>query len=141
MAAAEMLVGPAKVFFMDEISTGLDTSTTFRITRMLQQTAHLMDYTIVVSLLQPPPEIYAIFDDLILLVDRQIVYQGPCSSVLEFMAFMGFKCPDRKATADFLQEVRRDLLVVLCGWTNFFRVQTFVIYSLMATNAIIDSLK
>ncbi|CAM6107413.1 unnamed protein product [Calypogeia fissa] len=105
VTTAEMLVGPAKAFFMDEISTGLDSSTTFEITKMLQQMVHVMDSTVVVSLLQPPPETYDLFDDLILLADGQIVYQGPCSSVMDFMAFMGFRCPDRKATADFLQEV------------------------------------
>lgn len=107
-----MLVGPAKALFMDEISTGLDSSTTFQITKMLRQIVHLMDSTVVVSLLQPPPETYALFDDVILLADGQIVYQGPCGTVLEFMAFMGFRCPERKATADFLQEVSGDFLVV-----------------------------
>ncbi|CAM6120550.1 unnamed protein product [Calypogeia fissa] len=105
VTTAEMLVGPAKALFMDEISTGLDSSTTFEITKMLHQIVHIMDSTIVVSLLQPPPETYALFDDLILLADGQIVYQGPCGNVMEFMAFMGFRCPERKATADFLQEV------------------------------------
>ncbi|CAM6091822.1 unnamed protein product [Calypogeia fissa] len=105
VTTAEMLVGPAKALFMDEISTGLDSSTTFQITKMLRQIVHLMDSTIVVALLQPPPETYALFDDVILLADGEIVYQGPCCSVLEFMAYMGFRCPERKATADFLQEV------------------------------------
>ncbi|KAF2301515.1 hypothetical protein GH714_025374 [Hevea brasiliensis] len=35
----------------------------------------------------------------------QIVYQGPREHVLEFFEFMGFKCPERKGVADFLQEV------------------------------------
>jgi ABC-type multidrug transport system ATPase subunit len=105
LIAAEALVGPANTFFMDEISTGLDSSTTFQITKMLREITHFTDKTMVVSLLQPPPETYALFDDLILLGNGQIVYQGPCSHVLEFMEFMGFRCPERKATADFLQEV------------------------------------
>jgi ABC-type multidrug transport system ATPase subunit len=32
----EMLVGPAKALFMDEISTGLDSSTTFQICEITQ---------------------------------------------------------------------------------------------------------
>ncbi|KAF3447189.1 hypothetical protein FNV43_RR12369 [Rhamnella rubrinervis] len=46
-----------------------------------------------------------LFDDIILLSEGQIVYQGPCENVLEFFASMGFKCPERKGVADFLQEV------------------------------------
>ncbi|KAF3635181.1 Pleiotropic drug resistance protein 1 [Capsicum annuum] len=51
------------------------------------------------------PETYNLFDDIILLSDGQIVYQGPREDVLAFFGSMGFKCPDRKGVADFLQEV------------------------------------
>ena len=101
----EMLVGPAKTLFMDEISTGLDSSTTFQIVNSLRQTIHILGGTAVIALLQPAPETYNLFDDIILLSDGQIVYQGPREHVLEFFESMGFKCPDRKGVADFLQEV------------------------------------
>ncbi|KAL5710887.1 transcription factor [Ranunculus cassubicifolius] len=101
----EMLVGPVKALFMDEISTGLDSSTTFQIVNSLRQSIHILRGTAVVSLLQPDPETYNLFDDIILLSDGQIVYQGPRENVLEFFEFMGFKCPERKGVADFLQEV------------------------------------
>ncbi|KAK1378912.1 hypothetical protein POM88_025656 [Heracleum sosnowskyi] len=39
----EMLFGPAKVFFMDDISTGLDSSTTFQIVKYMRQMVHIMD--------------------------------------------------------------------------------------------------
>lgn len=100
-----MLVGPAKVLLMDEISTGLDSSTTFQICRYMRQLVHIMDVTMVISLLQPAPETFELFDDLILLSEGQIVYQGLRESVLEFFEYMGFKCPERKGVADFLQEV------------------------------------
>ncbi|KAK2994420.1 hypothetical protein RJ640_009647 [Escallonia rubra] len=105
VTTGEMLVGPAKAFFMDEISTGLDSSTTFQITKFMRQMVHIMDVTMVISLLQPAPETFALFDDVILLSDGQIVYQGPRENILEFFEYMGFKCPERKGIADFLQEV------------------------------------
>jgi ABC-type multidrug transport system ATPase subunit len=46
-----------------------------------------------------------LFDDIILLSDGQVVYNGPREHVLEFFESMGFKCPERKGVADFLQEV------------------------------------
>ena len=103
--AAEMLVGPAKAFFMDEISTGLDSSTTFQIVKFMRQMVHINDITMVISLLQPAPETFNLFDDVILLSDGRIVYQGPRENILEFFEYMGFKCPERKGIADFLQEV------------------------------------
>jgi len=101
-----MLVGPSKVLFMDEISTGLDSSTTFQIVNSIKQ-------SVVISLLQPAPETYDLFDDIILLSDGQIVYQGPREQVLEFFDFMGFKCPERKGVADFLQEVSLNIAICI----------------------------
>ncbi|XP_043691781.1 pleiotropic drug resistance protein 2-like [Telopea speciosissima] len=105
VTTGEMLVGPAKALFMDEISTGLDSSTTFQIVKFMRQMVHIMDVTMIISLLQPAPETYELFDDVILLSDGQIVYQGPRENILEFFEFMGFRCPERKGIADFLQEV------------------------------------
>ncbi|CAN6441234.1 unnamed protein product [Victoria cruziana] len=105
VTTGEMIVGPTKTLFMDEISTGLDSSTTFQIVKCLQQIVHLMDATVFMSLLQPAPETFELFDDIILISEGQIVYQGPRVHVVEFFESCGFKCPERKGTADFLQEV------------------------------------
>ncbi|WJX16311.1 transcription factor [Trifolium repens] len=105
LTTGEMLVGPIKVLFMDEISNGLDSSTTFQIINSIKQSIHILNGTALVSLLQPAPETYELFDDIILLTDGQIVYQGPRENVLEFFEAIGFKCPERKGVADFLQEV------------------------------------
>ncbi|KAK9030821.1 hypothetical protein V6N11_032231 [Hibiscus sabdariffa] len=105
VTTGEMIVGPTKTLFMDEISTGLDSSTTYQIVKCLQQIVHLTEGTILMSLLQPAPETFDLFDDIILLSEGQIVYQGPREHVVEFFESCGFKCPERKGTADFLQEV------------------------------------
>ncbi|KAJ6934324.1 pleiotropic drug resistance protein 1-like [Populus alba x Populus x berolinensis] len=105
VTTGEMLVGPAKALFMDEISTGLDSSTTFQIVNSLKHTIHILNGTAVISLLQPAPETYDLFDDIILLSDGHIVYQGPREHVLQFFESTGFKCPERKGVADFLQEI------------------------------------
>ncbi|XP_059293144.1 pleiotropic drug resistance protein 1 [Lycium ferocissimum] len=105
VTTGEMLVGPSKALFMDEISTGLDSSTTYSIVNSLRQSVQILKGTAVISLLQPAPETYNLFDDIILISDGYIVYQGPRDDVLEFFESMGFKCPERKGVADFLQEV------------------------------------
>jgi len=79
-----MLVGRARALFMDEISTGLDSATTFQIIKCLRQTIHLFNATVLISLLQPAPETYEQFDDIILLSEGEVVYQGPRESVLDF---------------------------------------------------------
>ncbi|XP_074327307.1 ABC transporter G family member 29-like [Apium graveolens] len=105
VTTGEMIVGPTKTLFMDEISTGLDSFTTFQIVKCLQQIVHLTEATVLMSLLQPDPETFNLFDDVILLSEGQIVYQGPRDHIVEFFEKCGFECPERKGIADFLQEV------------------------------------
>ncbi|KAH9313294.1 hypothetical protein KI387_028329, partial [Taxus chinensis] len=105
VTTGEMIVGPAKAFFMDEISTGLDSSTTYQIAQCLRQIVHVYNSTMVVSLLQPAPETFDLFDDVLLLSEGQILYQGPRELIVRFFESMGFACPERKGVADFLQEV------------------------------------
>ncbi|KAG5535252.1 hypothetical protein RHGRI_023138 [Rhododendron griersonianum] len=105
LTTGEMIIGPIKVLLMDEISNGLDSSTTFQIVTCLQQWTHAIRSTTLLSLLQPAPEIFDLFDDLILMAEGKIAYQGPRDNVIEFFEHCGFRCPPRKGIADFLQEV------------------------------------
>jgi ABC-type multidrug transport system ATPase subunit len=100
-----MIVGPVKTLFMDEISTGLDSSTTFQIIKCLGDITHMLESTMLISLLQPAPETYDLFDDIVLLSEGQVTYHGPRENILEFFESCGFRCPERKGVADFLQEV------------------------------------
>ncbi|KAK3034666.1 hypothetical protein RJ639_033621 [Escallonia herrerae] len=113
----EIIIGPAKVPFMDEISTGLDT---FQIVTCLQQWTHITGSTIVVSLLQPVPETFDLFDDIILMSEGQTLYHGPTSDILEFFEHCSFKCPPRKGVADFLQEL---VVIAFITMTVFIRTR------------------
>ncbi|KAK9836331.1 hypothetical protein WJX81_006307 [Elliptochloris bilobata] len=117
VTSGEMLVGPKHVLFMDEISTGLDSSTTYQIVKYLRDATHELRYTTMVALLQPAPETYELFDDVLLLSDGYLVFHGPRAMVPDFFEALGFRCPERKGEADFLQEVtsRRDQALY---WSN-----------------------
>jgi len=104
---------------MDEISTGLDSSTTFSIVRSLRRYTHAMSASVMISLLQPAPEVFNLFDDVLLLSEGQVVYNGPITRVEEFFESCGFKSPERKGIADFLQEVC-SLVRCLYYWVSDF---------------------
>ncbi|KAK4853515.1 hypothetical protein QYF36_010403 [Acer negundo] len=87
---------------MDEISTGLDSSTIFQIVNSLKQFTHILKGTTLIYLIQPALETYNLFDDNILISDGQIVYQGPREHVIGFLESMGFKCLKKKGVVDFL---------------------------------------
>ncbi|KAJ0014340.1 hypothetical protein Pint_21524 [Pistacia integerrima] len=105
LTSGEMVVVPTKALFMDEISNCLDSSTTYQIVACLQQLVHITDATLLISLLQPAPETFELFDDIILMAEGKVVYQGPHDQVVEFFKECGFRRPQRKGVADFLQEV------------------------------------
>lgn len=91
-----MIVGSKKVLFMDEISTGLDSSTTYQIVKCMRNIVKMRHATILMSLLQPAPETFDLFDDVMLLAEglsafhlfylphRQawVLYQGMSLSTL-----------------------------------------------------------
>lgn len=120
-----MIVGPRKTLFMDEISTGLDSSTTYQIVKCMRNFVHLMEGTVLMSLLQPPPETFELFDDVILLSEGNIIYQGPVNTVVQHFESLGFTLPPRKGVADFLQEVtsRKDQAQY---WSNPSKPYSFV---------------
>ncbi len=60
----EMTVGPSKVIFADEISTGLDSATTFDIVTGMREHARHSRSTQLIALLQPTPETIELFDDV-----------------------------------------------------------------------------
>ncbi|XP_071698349.1 pleiotropic drug resistance protein 3-like [Rutidosis leptorrhynchoides] len=116
LTTGEMIVGPTKALFMDEISNGLDSSTTYQIIACLQQLAHITDASVLIALLQPSPEAFDLFDDIMLMAEGMIVYHGPRTNVVDYFEGLGFKCPERKGVADFLQEVvsRKDQASYWC---------------------------
>ncbi|CAI0388428.1 unnamed protein product [Linum tenue] len=72
---------------MDEVSTGLDSSTTYHIVKSIENFVHLMEGMILMALLQPPLETFELFDDLILSSEGHMVYQGPRGRVLDFFEY------------------------------------------------------
>ena len=66
--------------------------------------------TAIMALLQPSPEVFQLFDDVMLLSDGMCVFFGPREGVLPFFEAQGFKCPPRMPVPGFLQNItsRRD---------------------------------
>ncbi|GMF38595.1 unnamed protein product [Phytophthora fragariaefolia] len=93
---------------MDEISTGLDSAATFDIISTQRSLAKAFRKTIVISLLQPSPEVFELFDEVLLLNDGYVMYHGPRAEAQHFFEDMGFKCPLNRDVADFLMDLGTD---------------------------------
>eukprot|EP00940_MAST-03C_sp_MAST-3C-sp2_P002559 g2559.t1 len=101
----EMIVGGRPVILLDEITTGLDSSTAFDIVQSFKRINHVFGYTVVAALLQPPPEVYDLFDNVMLMDRGQIMFHGPRKEVMKHFNSLGYVVPERMDVADFLQQI------------------------------------
>lgn len=67
--------------------------------------SHALKLTTVISLLQPPPEVFSLFDDLMFLCEGRMLYHGPLEGAVPHFTASGFICPVRKDVASFLLEI------------------------------------
>ena len=87
----------------DEISTGLDAAVTYDIVHSIVTFAKAARTTRIVSLLQPGPETFCLFDDVILLAKGYVIYAGPIDEVVAYFESLGYKQSSTIDVADFLQ--------------------------------------
>ena len=61
--------------------------------------------TTLVTLYQAGEGIYELMDKVLVIDDGKMVYQGPAKEAKQYFIDLGFYCPDRQTTADFLTSV------------------------------------
>jgi ABC-type multidrug transport system ATPase subunit/ABC-type multidrug transport system permease subunit len=103
VTVGEMMQGQNPVACADEISTGLDAAVTYDIICSIVRFAKAAKTTRVVSLLQPGPETFSLFDEVIILSEGRVIYAGPIEEVVDYFAGLGYKQPSTMDVADFLQ--------------------------------------
>ncbi|GMF40663.1 unnamed protein product [Phytophthora fragariaefolia] len=108
VTTGEMEFGNKYVMMMDEISTGLDSAATFDIITTQRSIAKKFRKTVVISLLQPSPEVFELFDDVVILNEGHVMYHGPRGEALGYFESLGFKRPPRRDVADFLLDLGTD---------------------------------
>ncbi|KAJ0392042.1 hypothetical protein ATCC90586_011241 [Pythium insidiosum] len=84
----EMSFGHRSLECFDEISTGLDSATTFDIVSSQRNRVKTLQKTVITALLQPSPEVFALFDDLMILNDGLVYWL--CGFVGTAGAFINF---------------------------------------------------
>ena len=92
VTVGELLITNARVHCLDEVSTGLDSAITFHIFNALRSLCHECNTAVVTALLQPTPETYGLFDEVVLMRDGEVVYHGERQHVRRWFA-EGLGCP------------------------------------------------
>lgn len=107
VTVGEMLqsIPSVSVMCADEVSNGLDSRSTFAIINYLADLCRINQRTRVISLLQPSPETFSLFDEVIILAEGHIIYAGPINRVVQYFEGLGYPLPKRMDVADYLQTV------------------------------------
>ncbi|KAJ3135653.1 hypothetical protein HDU90_003728 [Geranomyces variabilis] len=91
--------------FLDEPTSGLDSTAALSISRTLKQITNL-GLTVVSVIHQPRYEIFADFDDILLLVPGgRTAYHGPTYGARPYFESLGYEFPDRANEADVLMDI------------------------------------
>ncbi|ETK90757.1 hypothetical protein L915_05525 [Phytophthora nicotianae] len=108
VTTGEMEFGMKYATFMDEISTGLDSAATYDIVCTQRDIAKKLHKTVVMALLQPAPEVFELFDNILLLNDGEVMYHGPREQAVPYFESLGFVCPPDRDVADYLLDLGTD---------------------------------
>ncbi|CAI7636806.1 unnamed protein product [Penicillium glandicola] len=86
----------------DNSTRGLDSSTALEFVKNIRLSTDYSGSTAVVAIYQASQSIYDLFDKAIVLYEGRQIYFGSAPNARRFFIKMGFHCPDRQTTADFL---------------------------------------
>jgi hypothetical protein len=104
-----MMVTNARILALDEVSTGLDAAVTSSIFSSLKSICRLSGSSVVSALLQPTPETYELFDQIILLHEGRIVYHGLRTDIKRWLwRVCGLDVPVDVDEASFLVDFLAD---------------------------------
>ncbi len=107
--ACELVTRPA-VLFVDEPTTGLDASTSVTVVEALRRLT-AKGCTVIMSIHQPRYSIFKLLDNILLLSNGKIIFDGSPSSVVPYFSSLGFVCDSFNNPADFMLDCLSGLVL------------------------------
>jgi ABC-type multidrug transport system ATPase subunit len=105
VSIAETLATKSTVVCWDNSTRGLDASTALDYAKSLRIMTDISNRTTFVTLYQAGEGIYEVMDKVIVVDQGRCIYQGPAREARQYFIDLGFHCPERQTTADFLTAV------------------------------------
>ncbi|KAL1650005.1 Multidrug resistance protein [Diplodia intermedia] len=99
---AEATLSRAPLQCWDNSTRGLDSANALEFCRNLRVQAEYLGISACVAIYQASQNVYDIFDKVTVLYDGRQIYFGRCEDAKDYFLGLGFECPQRQTTADFL---------------------------------------
>ncbi|ABN66626.2 ABC transporter [Scheffersomyces stipitis CBS 6054] len=102
VSIAEVALNSALIQCWDNSTRGLDAATALEFVRALKASAQVSKATPLVAIYQCSQDGYDLFDKVILMYEGYQIFFGNAKKAKQYFIDMGYECPQRQTTADFL---------------------------------------
>ncbi|KAG4262351.1 multidrug resistance protein CDR1 [Fusarium proliferatum] len=102
VSIAEAALTGAKLQCWDNTTRGLDSGNAINFCRNLRLQADLVGVAAAVAIYQAPQSAYDLFDRVTVLYEGHQIFFGRINEAKKYFENLGFECPDRQTTPDFL---------------------------------------
>jgi ABC-type multidrug transport system ATPase subunit len=96
------LVAHPDIVLADELTSGLDATTAFQIMQTLQRLCKSTGVTVIMTIHQPRPQIFSLFDKLVFFLEGRVVFEGTPTEAPLYFEQLGFERPEGCSTPDFV---------------------------------------
>ncbi|KAH3677574.1 hypothetical protein WICPIJ_008954, partial [Wickerhamomyces pijperi] len=105
VSIAEAMACKASVYCWDNATRGLDASTALEYAQAIRTSTSLTRSVAFVTIYQAGEKIFEAFDKVLILAEGRQIFFGEAEKAKQYFVDMGFECPSRQATAEFLTAV------------------------------------
>lgn len=105
VSIAEMALASAMLGAWDNSTRGLDSATALKFVKSLRLTGDLVGSAHAVAIYQASQAIYDLFDKAVVLYEGREIFFGRADQAKAYFERMGWHCPARQTTGDFLTSV------------------------------------
>ncbi|CCG83334.1 ABC transporter CDR4 [Taphrina deformans PYCC 5710] len=106
---AEAAISGAAIQCWDNSTRGLDSANAIEFCKTLRLEADYFDATALVAIYQAPQPAYDLFDKVLVIYEGRQIFFGNTRHGKTYFENLGFVCPDRQTTADFLTSMTSPL--------------------------------